>query len=834
MKKRALLCLASGLLLSLPTAEPVRAADDLAGIDEIRVSITRRDESLQDVAATISAFDQSAIRELNIETLQDVITLIPNAQIKDAGNGAIAIRGITQSFTGQSPVAAHLNGIFQFTTATYGDLYDIETIEVQRGPVGVVYGRNATAGAINVTWKRPTADWEAFGDVTLGSFDRRQFRGGVNVPLLGEGDDRLTARFVLQRDIRDAALRNTEGRRRDGGTDAWTFRGTLRWQPDEDTVAHWRGYWSKDEEASGTVGIPRFADSAPRVSDFDLQQLGVHPFDPYDGLVQFKQSLLTSPQSVIYALASNVALAACQPVVTALCVDPGIQTQDDALENILVNGAGTLLPGVLRDPSYFGDITIADDRDRRLATNAFDVQDPENEVYFTDMDFERRFANVPLLGDLVLSVAGGYYRQKEQFFAEVDGTILEIVNNYRSDETENWVGEMRLHSDGEQPVNWTLGLFWYDRELYRNDFTRVPFVQTGTLARIEESGFAPFANMTVRPFDWTEWSEAIDVEVFMGVRKNRDRYSRKTTELPTPLTSGGSNHVKDIFREMTYEVGLKWFATEDQTLYAKYSKGYKAGIVEFDDPALLPGRPNPVEEEIVRAWEVGWKANWPDQRLNTALTAFHYDYTNLQVPKIAGFQVLTENAGGATNWGIEFEARWFPTDDWLIQIAAGYLDATFDEFCSSDDLDPRGVALSDPACIAKITDQTTALQDLAGNQLEDAAKWSFSLISRYEWDLGEYGTLTPVIAFAWKDDSTRRPFNVAGVDRIEAYTQTDIRFIWESADGRYSVEVFGENLEEDFFYGRTITVQLPYVAAAFGPIGQRIYGVRLGFRFGGE
>jgi len=836
---RASLPLLVGLALLLsPFPAAVAAADediDLGGIDEIRVSITRRDESLQDVAATISAFDGGSIRELNIEQLEDVVSLIPNAQIKDGGNGDISIRGISQSFTSQSPVAAHLNGIFQFSPVTYGDFYDIASIEVQRGPVGVKYGRNATAGAVNVSWAEPTAEWETFGDLTVGSYDRRQFRGGVNIPLLGEGDDRLNARLIVARELRDAELRNIAGTRRDGGTDSWTLRGTLAMRPDEDTVAHVRAYWNKDDEASGSIGIPLQDEGVPFVSDFDLQALGVHPFDPYDGLTRFKQSLLTSPSSVIYALTSTIALGACQPVPTPACVDPAISSLDDAIEYILVDGAPSLgLPGLIRNFSYFEDITIRGDRDRVIETNAFDVGDPSNEVWFVDFDVARSFHDVGPLGDLSLQLAGSHSRQNEEFFAEVDGTRLEIVNNFRSDEAENWVGELRLQSENDGPVNWTLGIFWFDRQLDRDDFTRVPFVQTGSTVTIQESGYAPFVNLTLRPLEWTPWADDLDLELFMGLRRNRDTFSQDTVALPTPLTAGGHNFVEDVFREVTYELGFRWFATEDQTVYLKYSTGYKAGFIEFDNPTDRPGRPNPVDEEVVRAWEAGWKANWDDNRLQTSWTAFYYDYTNLQVPKLAGFQVLTENAASATNWGVEFEGRWAPTDEWLVQLSAGYLDATFNTFCSQDDTDTRPVSASDPACAGSLDGATAAVQDLSGFRLEDSPRWSVALTSRYTFDLGEWGTITPVLAFSWTDSYFRRPFNLDTIDRVDAHTQTDLRLIWKSEDGHYSVEIFGENLEEEFYYGRTITVQLPYAAVGFGPIGRRIYGLRVGFHFGAD
>ncbi len=829
--KPILSAVAGTLLLALPAF--AEEDDDLSGIDEITVSITRRDENLQDVAATISAYNADTIRELNIERMSDAVALIPNVQIKGDGNAAISIRGISQSFTSQSPVAYHLNGIFQFEPVTFADFYDLESIEVQRGPVGVVYGRNATVGAVNVTWRKPHAGWEVFGDATVGNFDRRQIRGGVNIPLLGEGDDRLTARLVVQRELRDATQRNLARTRTEHGRDSWLLRGTLRFQPSEDTVAHLRGSWSQNEDGA-SVGFPLDPEGTPRVSNFDLQILGQHPFDPYDGLQQFQQSLLANP---VFGGAALVAEFLCVNGLPG-CPDPSISSAQEALQHNLVNGfnfAGNLVPGLIRNASYFEDIEFPGNSDRAFSSNAWDLRRPTREVYFVDMDLEHRFQDVTYFGDLTLNVSGGFYRKKEKFFSEVDGTILEILNNFRDDEVENWVGEIRLASEADRSVDWAIGIFWFDREVTRSDFTRVPFVVTGNEERFEDYGFAPFANLRIRPFQILGAEETADVEVFMGIRKNKDIFSRATDALATPLTAGGFNETQDVFRELTYEVGVRWFLTEDQTLYAKYAKGYKAGFSEFDSPLIGAVRENSVKEEVVRAWEVGWKSSWLDSKLQTAWTAFYYAYADLQVPKIAGFQVLTENAASATNWGVELEIRWQPTPDWSIQFAGGYLNATFDEFCSHDDLDFRPNTATDPACVGELTVPITAsdgaLQDLAGFRLEDSPKWSFSLTSIYEWDLGELGTLRPIIEFAWTDEYFRRPFNTQKFDLVESSTKTDVRIIWTSVDERYSIEIFGENLEQDRYFGRTVTVQFPFAASGFGQIGTRIYGVRFGFKW---
>ena len=187
----------------------------------------KRDESLSEVAATVSFFDDDLIEQVDIQSTSDLINLIPNATIKGDGNGSISIRGISQSFSSQSPVATHLNGVWRpDPDALLGTFFDLESIQVQRGPVGTVYGRNATAGALNVMWRKPHAEYEVLADATVGNYSLYQGRIAVNVPLLGEGDERLTGRFVVQRETRDNYQDLLNRPSHIGGADLWYFRGS--------------------------------------------------------------------------------------------------------------------------------------------------------------------------------------------------------------------------------------------------------------------------------------------------------------------------------------------------------------------------------------------------------------------------------------------------------------------------------------------------------------------------------------------------------------------------------------------------------------------------------
>lgn len=278
------------LLASPSLGQQEIRTDAFEGLDEIVVTITKRSESVQEVPATITALNADAIRDSNIENAADLVNLIPNAQVKSYKAVTVTIRGISESFTGVAPVAHHVNGVFR--TPGPGIYYDLGSIEVLRGVSGTVYGRNATAGAINYNWNKPHAKYEVAGDSTVGNYDLYQFRGLVNVPLLGEGDERLMARASFQRKKRDEWIDISNRPQSESGSDLWYFRGELRSVLSEDLSLGLRGYWS--EETSPRMAVPVTDPNGDwPVGQFDLgATFGVHPLDPLDGYPQFIDSLI--------------------------------------------------------------------------------------------------------------------------------------------------------------------------------------------------------------------------------------------------------------------------------------------------------------------------------------------------------------------------------------------------------------------------------------------------------------------------------------------------------------------------------------------------------------
>ena len=167
---------------ALPEGDAAAADEQLEGIDSITVTITRRPMELQEVNSLVTVFDEETLRSANIDNQEDVVELIPNVTTKGGRFNSISVRGLSSGISNQEAVALHTNGVFSGP----GSFFDIESVQFDRGPSGSLYGRNATAGALNVIWNKPVPQWQTWGEIDIANYDQRRLRTGVNIPLRGE------------------------------------------------------------------------------------------------------------------------------------------------------------------------------------------------------------------------------------------------------------------------------------------------------------------------------------------------------------------------------------------------------------------------------------------------------------------------------------------------------------------------------------------------------------------------------------------------------------------------------------------------------------------------
>jgi iron complex outermembrane receptor protein len=189
-------------LLWMPGTVAVAEVSDQSGIIEEMVVTTarKREEAVEDIPASINVFSEDEIRSAGIETPHDFIALTPNVtlvQTQNAGNSFINIRGVSQARNSEMSAAVLVDDVLMTNPAQFNQqLYDIEQIEVLRGPQGALYGRNAIGGAITIRTKAPTDEFEGIIDVGGDSGPGYKVRGAVSGPISDTLKFRASASYV--------------------------------------------------------------------------------------------------------------------------------------------------------------------------------------------------------------------------------------------------------------------------------------------------------------------------------------------------------------------------------------------------------------------------------------------------------------------------------------------------------------------------------------------------------------------------------------------------------------------------------------------------------------
>ncbi len=233
----ALMIACAGGAAHAQTAGEVEDFDELfAGIEEIKVTAQRREESVQDVPIAITVADEEFLRRNDIRTIQDLGGAAPGlVTTNTVGYGAapITIRGIGGAngggnFFNDEPVAIYIDDVYVGRlTSTVLDLVDIESIQILRGPQGTLYGRNSTAGALLITTQRPTDELSAY--VTGSYTSLNEWR--ANAAVSGRITDTLAGRIAIGYQDREGFINNLVTGDEIGGSEDLTLRGSLTWTP---------------------------------------------------------------------------------------------------------------------------------------------------------------------------------------------------------------------------------------------------------------------------------------------------------------------------------------------------------------------------------------------------------------------------------------------------------------------------------------------------------------------------------------------------------------------------------------------------------------------------
>ncbi|MDZ4371383.1 MAG: TonB-dependent receptor [Phenylobacterium sp.] len=723
----------------------------MATLGELVVTAQRRSEALQDVPAAVSAFSEENLRMQRIETGQDLLRAIPNVNFSRANFGGFnfQIRGIGTKLVATSADAAigvHVNNVpLGASTLADSNFFDVERIEVLRGPQGTQFGRNTTGGLINVVTAKPTDTFSASVTGELGNYDNRRATGFVNLPLGEQFALRLAGSYFKRDGFGENLLTGDDI----DGRDLWATRATLAFNPNDRIRSYLMWEHFKENDNRTQVGKQLCIKDPGRTS------VGGVPTTGLGGSTQ------------------NYFSQGC--ALGDLRGAAGLGTLNSAAT--LGGGLGNLT-GLITGDAYAGKVQ---DPDLRSIESAFDP------VYRNRFDAVIFNVAIDLTDTLNVSYTGSYSEGKSFSRADYNRVAPNTTFNVTplspggvfndpqvglSDRFRTFqfgVGkgeqrshELRLQSDFGGPFEFSLGA-----TRQRSKSTTDLFVTSNTLTAVavglynltllaplgcpplggpglpcvlvdqnaipDGSGGNYFDNRTdyqVRStalFGEASYELSDTLKVTGGLRFTEDR-KRATPYAPGLFIPGGLGVTplplqRVNYEEVTGRFNVEWAPdlsfTNQTLLYASYSRGYKGGGF---NPPQTPGQelfPTTYEPEFINALEIGAKNTLLDGRMVLNATAFYYDYKGYQISQIIQRTSVNTNID-AEVYGAELEMLWEPVSQLRFNASLGYLKTRLDDTSALDlmDLtqgDPNFVTLKNGStfanCIAA-TSQVAQLQAL--------------------------------------------------------------------------------------------------------------------------
>ena len=708
-------------------------------LEEVIVTAQKREQTLQEIPVSVSAFSGNFITEANIGDMRGLVDLTPgfNGRTEDSFIDALAIRGISTNdfgIGGDPSVAVFTDGVWSGRTGgVQMSFYDIERVEVVKGPQATLFGRNAIAGAISVNTNKPVDEFEGRLSATVAEFDHLEGHGMINVPLT----DNLFFRGNVYALDNEGFLENRAGGRDLGFHETLSTRGSLRYLTDTVDAVFTAGYEDRKQDPS-IYWDPELGLDKDEVNT-DLGGSG------YD-------------ESEITTLSANI---------------------DWEINDVFS------LTSITGYKSY--EFDYLEDYDARpLFINNYSQY---NEVDYVSQELRLNFSNAAMDG----FVGVAYYKE------EIDARF---EASYDEDALCNAVGRTDADDFSGEVVNGCDDPFWeeyWEEDIDPADILNSKAEQS--FNKVDSEGWAIYADATFHVTDrldvtigarytYDEKEMATRVDDSGGALYNNFNWEYSTDGFVTD---------KQDWDEFTPRAAINYTLSEEWSMYASVATGYKSGgygtfgidvpvigededgtpILDIDDDGVVSpdSIPSPFDPETSVSYEVGAKGVLFDNSLQLNLAYFFYTYEDLQLIYFDRGSQLVENLGEAENQGIEVDARWVMSENLELFFAGAWMDS---EITDAQDMIETGVC-----------------EDCDGKDMPFAPEWSGAIHLTYTIPVAD-GDFFAKAEFAFQDDTYSDLDNYESIT-VKAWEEWNFRAGYRS-QSNWGLTVWVENaLDEEYF-----------------------------------
>jgi len=729
-------------LLILPCISTVMA--DSLMLEEIVVTAQKREQPANEVAIAITTYSGAQMEALGLENSTDMIAFTPGVSLAGDIGGQRAIfniRGIVQNDYGdlaEAPVAVYVDGGYLASTQaqTFG-LYDIDRVEILKGPQGTLFGRNATGGLVNTITNKPTGEAEGYLEATVATFEQIRFEGAMGGPLA----DGVRGRFSFLYNQQDEILENVYD-----GTDPAGIPGTVGGGGD--------GY--NDDTLSARVQLEWDVGSEGHI----LLSANWADTTKSEGPYQHRASteIHDASGNVIDVIFASNDPNNCDIILAAGGCADGVFDGDDLVTR----------------PTPGGDMNGNNDPDGSgNKVNKDFAFDDQNQIESEGLSLEFQYD----LGWSTLYALSDYKNFTRLVGLDSDQSATPVYVFQSDGDIEQLSQEIRFNGSNDS-VKWVAGLYYLGIETDWIQGLAAPStsVVTGdaglefnTITNTDTDSYSVFGQVDISLSERLVLVGGVrfiqEDKAFEGVVTGFVNSDDRAVELSTPLfdiTSASLTNDQDLW---SGKLQLEFTSDDDSLYYIGINRGVKAG--SFNAPLFCCFSTYDPEELL--SYEGGAKLTLMDGMAQLNASVYYYDYEGYQSFSWVNNSGVVTNED-ATYVGGEIELVMSPTDSMEVLLGISYSDATV------EDLEVAAGIFKDTAPPFTPDVQVSGMV-------------------RYSWNaLG--GNLSAMASASYQSEVFHNARNYTAHE-FDAYTVFDLRLIWEDEKEEWTVIGFADNLADD-------------------------------------
>ena len=692
-------------------------------LEEVTVTAQKREQSVQDVGISITAFSGEQLEQLGFESSIDIIAMTPGVSAAGAFAGQLlsfSVRGVSQndfSDVAEAPTGVYIDeGYVAMMIGQQFALYDIDRVEVLKGPQGTLFGRNSTGGTVQFVTRKPTEEVEGYIDAGYGSYDQVRVEAAVSGPI----GKNVSGRVAMLYNNNDGYVNNIFPDRDDeGGDETYAGRVHLLFEPNDNFSALLTGYGGESDFSTSPyqhrATVPVFDDTGQQIDSVHL------PNGSPDGFGNF-------------------------------------ETDGDGLD---VNKNFSL-----KDANYI-------DMYGGTANLSWELNNGLTVVSITD-----------------------YKNIAKRFRLDGDVSATPFFTPISLGETTNWSEELRLHGETDR-VKWIAGFYYLDIDAEEKSqgfgtFLFAPFqfldsytLDTESVSVFGQIEFALTDHITaIGGIRWT--NEKKDYDYSSGLHANVD-----FPNFPVKPFARGPLVASDVitFSDktsndlITAKIQLEWAPTDNLMIYAGYNRGVKAGSFNAPfgrssnadpmSPSYIPFVPSdfPYDEEILNAYEIGFKSVVFDGKARVNTAVYYYDYEDYQGFQLTGLgNTRIENYDTIT-YGAEIEIIASPMNGLDLLFSAALIDS-----------EVKDVAVGSLVFNKRVAPFTPDFQ--------------FSGVARYAWPAFSGGTMAIQGDFNYIDSAYYSLTNFTST-KMDSYVLGNFKIAYTTANEKWDLSAFVRNVADE-------------------------------------